>query len=867
MPRTRFDKAFCVEFINNRTVRIHSDQSQHDVQLASLEGPASVEPAAAPAPIQPEAEPEAERVAEVEVVTVVGSRSTIPRSSTETAAPVDVIESRELARTGQTDLTQMVNFTAPSFNSARQTIANGTDHIDPATLRGLGPDQVLVLINGKRQHTTALVNVNSTVGRGSVGYDLNTVPTAAIERIEVLRDGAAAQYGSDAIAGVVNIVLKSDSSAGTFASQFGRTKQGDGDAYVGSLNQGFRLGERGFLNATLSFSDRDPTDRSGTYNNTVYLAPLPATRFATPLTPAELARQQQDNDLVMQRGFDRDAMIVGNSKSRNYNGFFNAAVPVGEQWRIYSFGGYNQRDGRAAGFYRFPNATRTRNLNIYPNGYLPFIETDIEDRTAALGFTRTSDVGWQFDLSGKYGANSIGFEVDNSLNASLGDVSPTHFYSGKLQFAQYTTNLDLRKRIVDPIWVNTFNMAFGVEYRVDQYQIEPGEEASYRDFNPPGTPPAQILASGVQVFGGFRPSDAVDASRSNVGVYADFESDVTDKLLLGVAGRYENYSDFGSNLSGKLVGRYMFSDAFSLRAGINRGFRAPSLHQQRYSAVSTQFITVGGVNQQREVTTVPNDAPITRRLGIAPLEAETSLSYSVGVTSNINNALQLTLDAYQIDIDDRVVISGRFSSTVPQLAQFFAGTNVTEAQFFTNAIDTRTRGVDAILTYRRTLENSHVLSANLALNYNKTEILGGAAGVRTPPQLDGLGETLLNREERGRIEVNQPRDKAILTLTYQADKARVRLQATRFGEITTVAPQDSAQDQTFAAKVVTDASFAYQLTDQIGLTIGANNLFDVYPDKVRDPRLTNDGTVPYSRFATQFGFNGAFYFAGVNLTF
>lgn len=853
------------EFINNRTVRIHNTRTETQVRFVSLQAAPEIEQSTAQA--VPESRPAPEPTDPTEVVLVVGSRSTIARSNTETPAPVDVIETRELERTGQTDLTQMVSFTAPSFNSARQTIANGTDHIDPATLRGLGPDQVLVLINGKRQHTTALVNVNSTVGRGSVGYDMNTVPAAAIERIEVLREGAAAQYGSDAIAGVVNIVLKSGTDAGSFNNRIGRTREGDGETYVGSVNYGFRLGEEGYLNTTLTYSDREPTDRSGTYNNTVYLAPLPATRFVTPLTPAEQARQQADDALVAQRGFDREAMIVGNSESRNYNGFFNAGLPLGDAWKAYSFGGYNHRDGRAAGFYRYPNAPRTSNLTLYPDGYLPFIETEIKDETFALGVTRGTHDGWNVDLSGKYGSNSIAFEVDNSLNASMGNLSPTHFYAGELSFSQYTANLDVSKQLGAIGFADTFNMAFGIEYRIDEYGISPGEEASWRDYNPPGTPASQTLASGVQVFGGFRPSDAADESRDSIGVYADFESDLTDKLLVGAAARFEDYSDFGSNLSGKLNGRYMFSDAFSLRAGINKGFRAPSLHQSYYSAVSTQFITIGGVNQQREVTTVRNDAEITQRLGIPELEPETSLSYSIGVTSNISDALVLTLDTYQIDIDDRIVISGRFSSSVPQLAQFFAGSNITEAQFFTNAIDTRTRGVDAILTYRHLFANSHALNASLALNYNETEIKGGAAGVRTPQQLQGLGETLLNREERGRIEVNQPRDKAILTLNYRANKANVRVQATRFGEITTVAPQDPLQDQTFSSKVITDASFSYQFTENLGLTVGANNLFDVYPDKVRDPRLTNDGTVPYSRFATQFGFNGAYYFTGVNFTF
>jgi iron complex outermembrane receptor protein len=349
-------------------------------------------------------------------------------------------------------------------------------------------------------------------------------------------------------------------------------------------------------------------------------------------------------------------------------------------------------------------------------------------------------------------------------------------------------------------------------------------------------------------------------------VYLDLESDVTDRLLLGAAARYENYSDFGGNVSGKLVARYRLSEALALRGGINRGFRAPSLHQRFFSSVATQFITVDGVNQQREVTTVRNDSEIARRLGVPRLKPEQSWSYSAGATLNLGRAFNLTADLYQIDIDDRIVASGRFSSSIPALAQFFAGTKVTEAQFFTNAIDTRTRGLDVVATGTRDLPDGR-LTATMALNLNKTEIKGGASGVRTPPQLAGFGETLLNREERGRIEVNQPRSKIIGTLAYEAGPWRTRIAATRFGEITTVAPQLPEQDQTFSPKVVTDVSLGYRFSRALGVQVGANNLFDVYPDRVRDPRLTNDGTVPFSRFATQFGFNGASYYAALSVDF
>lgn len=847
------------EFINERTVRISS-------------GANSTRAVAKPRPTVPHVPPghaadetaHAARSDPVHEVLVVGSRSPIMRSNTESLMPVDVLGVDQLAGTGQADLTQMVNFLVPSFNSARQTIADGTDHIDPATLRGLGPDQALVLINGKRQHTTALVNVNSTVGRGSVGYDMNMIPAGAIERIEILRDGAAAQYGSDAIAGVINIVLKQGADLDSIASYISETSRGDGRTLVTSVNAGTPVGGAGgFLNGALQYSDRAPTDRSGPHNNTVYLPALPSARYFRALTPEESARKQLDDLLVEQRGFDRSAMLVGNASSRNYQLFFNSAVPVATGAKVFAFGGYSRRHGRSAGFYRYPNAELTRNLELYPDGYLPFIETDIDDLTLAFGATTQLAQCWQVELSNKFGMNSIEFAIDNSLNASLGVLSPLHFHGGELGFAQNTINLDVSRTLRDLVFVNSLNVAFGAEHRREHYRIGRGEAASWQDYNPPDTPPAQRLAPGAQVFNGFRPENEADAQRTNLGFYADFESDITQRLLLGVAARYENYSDFGASISGKLVGRLELFEGLGVRGGINKGYRAPSLHQKYYSAVSTQFITVDGMNQQRQISTLRNDSQIARQLGVPELEPEGSLSHSLGIAAKLAESLELTLDTYQIDIDDRIVISSRFSTSIPQLQPYFQGTNITETQFFTNAIDTRTRGIDAILTYKAARQNGHELAVNVAFNYNETRV----SALNTPRQLEALGQALLNREERGRLEVNQPRDKLIVALNYASERAKLHLQVTRFGEITTIAPQDPAQDQTFSPKLVTDAAVNYQITDSLCMTVGANNVFDVYPDRVADPRLTNDGTVPYSRFATQFGFNGASYFASLELKF
>jgi iron complex outermembrane recepter protein len=797
-------------------------------------------------------------------IAVVGSRSNIPRTDTERPAPVDLLCKREMASTGQTELGQILHFLAPSFNSSRQTIADGTDHIDPATLRSLGPDQLLVLVNGKRRHSSALVNVNSTVGRGSVGTDLNALPAGQIERVEILRDGAAAQYGSDAIAGVINIVLKKDVRQGFFAGQLGQTAEGDGRVAQGNLNYGLRLGKQGgFLNANFDFRHRTPTNRTGAYNGLVYLD-IPAGSTSEQMADV----RKKDEALASERRFNRYGMTVGNSRSTNAGVFFNLGMPLGAGFEWYSFGGVNRRKGQSVGFYRYPGDARTRNLRLYPDGYLPRIETDIDDYSLTAGLRRKSAENWNIDFSTVYGGNRIRFDVSNSLNASLGDASPTQFYVGTLAFNQNTTNVNLSKIWKDAPGLECLNLAFGAELRIDNYRIEAGETASYIDGNPPGTHVAAALAAGSQGFNGFRPENEISANRANAGFYIDAEADVTNKLLLSGALRCEFYSNFGGNLASKVTGRYKLADFLSMRAGYNRGFRAPSLHQQWYSAVTTQFITVDGINRQRKVNTVRHDAPIARALELPALRPEQSNNYSIGIAAaGWEDHMAFTLDAYQIDIRNRIVISGRFSSSVPQLAQYFAGTEVTEAQFFTNAIDTRTRGFDAVLTFKHTPGPRQKLILSSALNLNNTRIKGGAAGVRTPAALAGLGETLLNREERGRIELNQPHSKFIASADYRLRVFNAVLRCTRFGKIGTIAPQDPAQDQIFSAKWLTDARIAYTLFERLTLALGGNNVFNVYPDKVADPRLTNYNTVIYSRFATQFGFNGAYAYVEANYRF
>ncbi len=805
-------------------------------------------------------------------VTVIGSRGK-PRSDLNKPVPVDVITEKEMRSTGHNDITQMIGMIIPSFNSARQTISNGTDHIDPATLRGLGPDQVLMLVNGKRWHSSALVNVNSTVGRGSVGTDLNSIPASAIQRIEVLRDGAAAQYGSDAIAGIINVVLKNKVKELDVAAQLGKTGEGDGEVFQVGANYGLPISKSGgFINFTADYRKRNATNRVGRYNNNAYTTLLPQTRYQglpnyVQLTAAQLENQRLDDSISLSRGFDKNnVMNVGNSEAENIGLFTNVEIPISTKSKFYANAGFNSRNGKASGFFRFPNNSRTNNLTLYPNGYLPFIYTKIIDKSITAGYSTTLPKDWDLDISTIYGGNSVQFNVKNSLNASYGNSSPKEFYCGKLFFNQLTNNLTLTKDFGNTLNLQSFNVAFGTEYRIDYYKIEKGEEASYKDANPVGTLPANVKASGVQVFGGFTPTNETDVNRTNIGLFADVESDITKKLLIGAALRYENYSDFGGNVSGKLVTRYKITDNISFRAGINRGFRAPSLHQKYFSSLSTQFITVAGVNQQKEVLTVNNNSDIVKAFGIPQLKPELSWNYSAGITAG-KGSFQITVDGYFISIKDRIVISGRFSNTNPQVANLLSGfPGVSDVQFFSNAIDTRTKGLDIVATKKVNVSKKTNITFSLAANFNETDIVGDSAGVKTSAQLNGFGETLFNREERGRIEVNQPKSKITFNSNLKlAAYASVNLRFTRYGEISTIAPQDPLQDQTFSSKILTDILATWNINKRISWNIGANNLFNVYPDKVKDPRLTNDGTVVYSRFATQFGFNGIYFFSGLNV--
>jgi iron complex outermembrane recepter protein len=798
-------------------------------------------------------------VAELNTV-VVGSRSLRPRTNVESPVPVDVISSKDLLATGQIEPAQQIQYTAPSFVSNRQTIADGTDHIDPASLRGLGPDQVLVLVNGKRRYNTALVNINGTVGKGSVGTDLNAIPANSIERIEVLRDGAASQYGSDAIAGVINIVLKKKTGTQVFAHA-GQQYAGDGANLQLGINEGFKLGKKGgVLNLTGEVRHRQPTNRAGDYLGTVYTS-----------------NAAQDEVLIAQNGgWDRkNNMYIGNSKQLNAYGEANLELPVSDKIKFYAMGMYSYRKGKAAGFYRYPKQTTQVVAQLYPRGFLPYIESEINDRSLMAGIKGKTTSAWNWDVSSTYGGNQFRFDVNNSNNASMGTASPTSFYCGKLAFQQSTTDVDFSKDFGSNLNLQSFNVALGAEMRFDMFKITPGQVESWKNYD-------STKVGGAQVFPGYQPANAVDETRSVFSGYVDVESDITDKFLVNVAGRFEHYSDFGSALAGKLALRYKIVDALSIRGAISNGFRAPSIHQYFFNNTSTQFQLINGTLSPSNTLTVRNNDPIAKALGIPDLKEETSVNYSLGITSKPARNASLTIDAYRIDIKNRILLAGPFrrsNATVNSVLNSAGISNdVQVVQAFSNIIDTKTQGIDVILSVSPQISKGR-LDLALAANFNETKIKKVKGTEKIPAVPDSVGNYFFfDRAEQSRVELANPKNKISLSANYQLKKIGLMVRATRFGAVSSW-NVDPRLDETYDAKIVTDASISYSVLPQVRITIGANNLFDVYPDKLKwfqDANgdksniyygNTSDGRFQYSRNATQFGMNGGYYYISLSANF
>ncbi len=826
----------------------------------------------------------------IESVVVVGTRS-IGRRALQAPVPIEVVNREQLSLTGQSETGRVLQMLVPSFNFPSSTISDGTDALRPATLRGLGPDQVLVLVNGKRRHKSALLHVNSSVGRGTAGTDFNAIPAAAIERIEVLRDGAAAQYGSDAIAGVINIVLKDDTDSGDADLYWGQTYQGDGDTWIGNGNYGMEVGDSGFLNLTVEWRDRYRTNRAG----------LTGTRQydwvdVDPGRPPDATLEVKDaNGNVTgekpvwfdprEYHFNRKNFRVGDSDSSQKVGVYNFGLPLTEGLELYAFGSYSTRQNNSAGFYRRANQIERTVTEIYPDGFLPEINTDISDTSLALGLAWTHETtDLNVDVSVNHGLNTFDFFVSNSLNASYGASSPTAADAGGFGLTQTAFNLDLTYPL--QYQSSLVNLAGGIEFRREGYSIHAGEPLSWINAGL-GAPGA---AGGIQVFPGFRPDNEVDENRTNVAGYVDFESYLSGQpgtgLLVGAAVRGEQYSDFGATVTGKATARYDLTEQIAVRAAGSTGFRAPLLHQLHFNNISTQFKAdnndADGDGDTTEllpfeVGTFRNDSEAARALNIPALKEETSLNISGGIVTKPLRNLWLTLDAFQIDIDDRIVLSGSFTAdAVPALAQ--AGAN--QAQVFTNVAQTRTRGIDVAAGYLYAFDNESLLNLKVAATWTDTEVIGD---VQAPgPILIGFEDILFPERERSIIEEWQPNTRINFTADYIIGTVKIGSALRYFGSYTVQEGSgESAQRQTYSGKWLTDIQGAYQLNDSLVLTLGINNFLNQLPDlnavgQARGGTLVDStgvviadspGVFTYDRRAAPFGFNGGLYYAKLSYSF
>ena len=777
-----------------------------------------------------------------EELVVLGSRAS--RTAIETPVPVDVLNPRDLEDIGLSETSRMIQFLAPSFNFSTSTISDGTDIVRPSTLRGLGPDQTLVLVNGKRRHASALVHVNGSIGRGTAGVDLNAIPPSAIERIEILRDGAAAQYGSDAIAGVINVVLKESTGTTSIDLTAGQHYEEDGETLQVGVNHGWEIGDDGFFNVTAEYRDRGWTNRAGNDPRQIY-ATLP-----------------DGSPDPREAGYDRLNHRYGDAESENMYLFFNGEIPSGDGG-FYFFGGISERDGESAGFNRLPGQTRTNTL-LHPDGHLPRINTSVDDSSFSLGYRGSIGDRWSYDASVVTGENEFNFFISNSANTSLWENSPTSADAGTLKFDQTTFNLDFFGT------VGKSYVALGFEYREDGYQIGAGEVASYSDGGggnqfcrppwPQPDPRCGPAPAGIQVFPGFQPVNEVNASRDNIAVYGDVEIPVSDRFLVGFAGRYEDYSDFGDTVDGKITGRFKVNERFAIRGSASTGFRAPSLHQSNLANISTQFVDVGGVLTPVEVGTFRNPSPITTVLGVPTLTEETSTSFSLGFTARPAENVSITADAYSIDIDDRIVLSGRFSQSIPQVAPLLESIGVGAGQFFVNALDTETEGVDLVIAYS-TEAGEGKLDLTGAFNWTSTDIVN----VKTPAPLVGLGETLFNEIERVYLREAQPHQSYNLSARYSKGDFSGIVRANYFGKVaSTESASDPARKQVFAGKWLTDLDLSWRFADNFKLHVGANNLFDTYPD---ENILSNsfNGIFVYPRRTAPFGFNGGYYYTRISI--
>jgi iron complex outermembrane receptor protein len=778
-------------------------------------------------------------------VTVMGSRFSAQRSHLSTPVPVDVFFARQLIHTAQASLTQMLQFSVPSFNASRQLVN------EPVTLRGLDPDQLLILVNGKRFHNTAFVNwggVRGMLGRGAVSNDLNSIPFSAIEKIEILRDGASAQYGSDAIAGVINIQLKNSRDQASAYIHTGQFYKGDGETLNIGINQGFAFLKNGCINISAAFRFQNPTFRGGEYKGTVY--------SNNPVT---------DDSIIKARNFNRwNVSNAGSSKHTGFGWNMNGSIPLTQHTEIFWTTIIHDRKTVFTSGYIFPKTANRINPELFPDGIKPKPGNNSRDIAGILGIKGKTKGQWNWEYSSAYGNNRGTYDNKETNNASqfytLGKSAPTSFYTGSLVYGQLTNNFQISKGF-NRTARKSFNLGWGTEWRLEHFQIKEGEEASWKNYDPSGSKQA---GSGGLVFS---PGDAVKANRNVLATYIESESEFHNRFLISLAGRYEYYSDFGSNLAGKLATRYKFNEKFSVRSSFSNGYRAPSLQQNNFSFTRVAIANSGGVNVPVTLGIFRNNSNVATILGIPSLQAERSLNLSGGFTARIFRCFRLSADAYWIQIKNRIVLSGvfdrRFNRDADSLLRGL--TDVNQVQFFTNAINTRTKGVDLVMNGNWKIKRANILIM-LGANFNQTKLFGeiNKAGNLKGDSVNA--NTLFAREERGKLEKGQPSDKIILSIHYKTEKFGMLIRNSRLGSTAILSNNTSLNaDEKFSSKTLTDINIFYTLKQRICITVGVNNIFNIYPDRLKDYRNTGEGSLVYAQEASPFGFNGGYYFVSMEI--
>ncbi|KPA88469.1 TonB-dependent receptor plug domain-containing protein [Pseudomonas sp. RHF3.3-3] len=787
----------------------------------------------------------------LDTVVVTGVRGSQQRTVTDSPAPIDVISGEQLRTIGQNGLKEMLGRLLPSFNVPTINGGGTAFLVRGVSMRGLGGDQVLILVNGKRRHNSALINNGARVGNASVPVDLDLIPTASIERIEVLRDGAAAQYGSDAIAGVINIILKRNADGLTSDTTVGQYYDGDGATGHEAVNWGTTLGENGgFFNLSFDGKLQEPYERAAAASGQLYFNQADGSP-----DPRESNRHGWGGEYGL--GRDRTSSLA-----------YNLELPLENDLKLYSFSTLSYRNSNKDLGHRRP--TDITSLAGIPGAPYPdggqarreIHEVDFQIAGGAKGLVGD----WDWDLSSTYGKDRAVLDTANNLNISNGPYSQHDFHLGNLIFDQWTTNLDF-SRALDIGWSSPLETSFGIEHRWEKYALEEGEPNAYNfgSYVPTTGPFAgRVPDPGLFSVNGTTPEDAYSLQRHSDAAYIDLGLNITSKWYVGAAARYEKYNlGVGETASGKLTTRYEFLPGYAVRAAVSNGFRAPSLAQSVFSTTSTVTQFTSGSTTNVRTKQMRPDSPEGRALGAKDLEPETSRNYSIGLTAEPAERLRLTADFYLIDIDKRILQTGILSG--PAVSQILVNNGLSPnlaGQYYANAADTRTKGLDVVADYSQSFGEYGAAKWSVAYNRNKTTIRSLAD---TPAALASLGSqyVLFDRQQQIDLTKATPKDKWILSGNYKLGNWTTNLQLTRFGEYTEGANKPS-DDRTYSAKWITDLDVAYDVNQNLTVAVGANNLFDVYPDKIGLKAWA--GTYEYGMFSP-YGLGGGYYYSRISLAF